>query len=98
MNLSKDLSHLHLNRVNKSQGIGEESESGTPRNKERKNMAELRDEHFEVISENKARRYEIDKKELQHKVMDLELTIHKISKVIEEHENSNNNGINRFRN
>ena len=29
-------------------------------------MAELRDEHFEVISENKARRYEKDKKELQH--------------------------------
>ena len=27
-------------------------------------MAELRDEHFEVISENKARRYEKDKKEL----------------------------------
>mgnify|MGYP003661746626 FL=1 len=26
----KDLNHLHLNRVNKSQGIGEESESGTP--------------------------------------------------------------------
>ena len=54
-------------------------------------MAEMTDEHFEVISENRAKRYEMDKKELQHKVMDLELTIHKIRKVIEEHENSNNN-------
>ena len=41
-------------------------------------MAEMTDEHFEVISENRARRYEMDKKELQHKVM-------------EEYENSNNN-------
>jgi len=54
-------------------------------------MAEMTDEHFEVISENRAKRYEMDKKKLQHKVMDLELTIHKIRKVIEEHENSNNN-------
>ena len=27
----------------------------------------MRDEHFEVISENRARKYELDKKELQHK-------------------------------
>ena len=87
----KDLSHLHLNRVNESQGTGEESESGTPRNKERKNMAELRDEHFEVISENKAKRYEKDKKELQHQVMDLEMAMYKIKEVIREYEKSNNN-------
>ena len=91
MNLSKDLSHLHLNRVNESQGIGEESESGTPRNKERKNMAELRDEHFEVISRNKAVKYEKDKKQLQHQVMDLEMALHKIKEVIRQYENSNNN-------
>ncbi len=71
--------------------MGEESESGTPHNKERKTMAELRDEHFEVISENKARRYEKDKKELQHQVMDLEMALHKIKEVIREYENSNNN-------
>ena len=47
-------------------------------------MAELKEEHFEVISENKARRYELDKKELQHKVMDLELAIHKIKKIVED--------------
>ena len=62
-----------------------------PHNKERKNMAELRDEHFEVISENKARRYEKDKKELQHQVMDLEMAIHKIKEVIREYEKSNDN-------
>ena len=71
--------------------MGEESESGTPRNKERKNMAELRDEHFEVISENKARRYEKDKKELQHQVMDLEMALYKIKEVIKEYEKSNDN-------
>ena len=54
-------------------------------------MAELRDEHFEVISENKARRYELDKKQLQHKLMDLEMVLHKIKKVIEDHEKSNDN-------
>mgnify|MGYP003678748263 FL=1 len=47
-------------------------------------MAEMTDEHFEVINENKARKYELDKKELQHKVMDLELAIHKIKKIIED--------------
>jgi len=47
-------------------------------------MAELRDEHFEVISKNKAVKYERDKKELQHKVMELELAIHKIKKIIED--------------
>ena len=51
-------------------------------------MAELKEEHFEVISENKARRYELDKKELQHKVMDLELAIHKIKKILEDLEGS----------
>ena len=45
-------------------------------------MAELRDEHFEVISENRAKRYEKDKKELQHQVMDLEMALHKIKEVI----------------
>ena len=54
-------------------------------------MAEMRDEHFEVISENRARRYELDKKQLQHKLMDLEMVLHKIKKVIEDHEKSNNN-------
>jgi hypothetical protein len=54
-------------------------------------MAEQNEEHFEVISENRARRYDLDKKQLQHKVMDLELTLHKIRKVIEDYENSNNN-------
>ena len=54
-------------------------------------MAELRDEHFEVISENKARRYEKDKKQLQHQVMDLEMALHKIKEVIKAYENSNNN-------
>ena len=44
----------------------------------------MRDEHFEVINENRARKYEFDKKELQHKVMDLELAIHKIKKIIED--------------
>jgi len=87
----KDLSHLRLNKVNIVPGTGEESESGTPRNKERKNMAELRDEHFEVISENKAKRYEKDKKELQHQVMDLEMAMYKIKEVIREYEKSNNN-------
>jgi hypothetical protein len=62
-----------------------------PHNKERKNMAELRDEHFEVISENKARRYEKDKKELQHQVMDLEMALYKIKEVIKEYEKSNDN-------
>ena len=51
-------------------------------------MAEMRDEHFEVISENRARKYELDKKELQHKVMDLELAIHKIKKILEDLEGS----------
>ena len=51
-------------------------------------MAEMRDEHFEVISENRARRYEMDKKELQHKVMDLELAIYKIKKILEDLEGS----------
>ena len=54
-------------------------------------MAEMRDEHFEVISENRARRYELDKKQLQHKLMDLEMVLHKIKKVIEDHEKSNDN-------
>ena len=54
-------------------------------------MAELRDEHFEVISENRARRYEKDKKELQHQVMDLEMALHKIKEIIKAYENSNNN-------
>ena len=54
-------------------------------------MAELRDGHFEVISENKAKRYEKDKKELQHQVMDLEMAIHKIKEVIREYEKSNDN-------
>ena len=57
----------------------------------KENMAELRNEHFEVISENKARRYEKDKKELQHQVMDLEMALHKIKEVIREYEDSNNN-------
>ena len=54
-------------------------------------MAELRNEHFEVISENKARRYEKDKKELQHQVMDLEMALYKIKEVINEYEKSNDN-------
>ncbi len=54
-------------------------------------MTEQNEEHFEVISENRARRYDLDKKQLQHKVMELELTLHKIRKVIEDYENSNNN-------
>ena len=62
-----------------------------PHNKERKNMAELRDEHFEVISKNKAVKYEKDKKQLQHQVMDLEMALHKIKEVIRQYENSNNN-------
>ena len=62
-----------------------------PHNKERKNMAELRDEHFEVISRNKAVKYEKDKKQLQHQVMDLEMALHKIKEVIRQYENSNNN-------
>jgi len=48
----------------------------------------MRDEHFEVISENRARRYEMDKKELQHKIMDLELAIYKIKKILEDLEGS----------
>ena len=45
----------------------------TPQKQQKgKNMAEMTDEHFEVISENRARKYELDKKELQHKVMDLD--------------------------
>ena len=47
-------------------------------------MAEQNEDHFEVISQNKARRYELDKKELQHKVMDLELALFKIKKIIED--------------
>jgi hypothetical protein len=47
-------------------------------------MAEQNEDHFEVISENKAKRYELDKKELQHKVMDLELALFKIKKIIED--------------
>ena len=54
-------------------------------------MAELRDEHFEVISKNKGKRYEKDKKELQHQVMDLEMALYKIKEVIREYEKSNNN-------
>ena len=54
-------------------------------------MAELRDEHFEVISRNKAVKYEKDKKQLQHQVLDLEMTLHKIKEVIKAYENSNNN-------
>ena len=54
-------------------------------------MAELRNEHFEVISENKARRYEKDKKQLQHQVMDLEMVLYKIKEVIKEYEKSNDN-------
>ena len=57
----------------------------------KENMAELRDEHFEVISKNKAVKYERDKKELQHQVMDLEMALHKIKEVIRQYENSNNN-------
>ena len=47
-------------------------------------MAEQNEEHFEVISENRARRYDLDKKQLQHKVMELELSLHKIKKIIED--------------
>jgi len=54
-------------------------------------MAELREEHFEVISKNKAVRYEKDKKQLQHQVMDLEMALHKIKEVIKEYEKSNDN-------
>tara|TARA_R100000935_G_scaffold52122_1_gene79103 strand:+ start:856 stop:1023 length:168 start_codon:yes stop_codon:yes gene_type:complete len=54
-------------------------------------MAELRDEHFEVISRNKAVKYEKDKKQLQHQVMDLEMALHKIKEVIKEYEKSNDN-------
>ena len=54
-------------------------------------MAELRDEHFEVISENKGKSYEKDKKELQHQVMDLEMALYKIKEVIREYEKSNDN-------
>lgn len=57
----------------------------------KENMAELRDEHFEVISKNKAVKYEKDKKQLQHQVMDLEMALHKIKEVIKQYENSNNN-------
>jgi len=57
----------------------------------KENMAELRDEHFEVISKNKAVKHERDKKELQHQVMDLEMALHKIKEVIRQYENSNNN-------
>jgi len=57
----------------------------------KENMAELKDEHFEVISKNKAVKYEKDKKQLQHQVMDLEMALHKIKEVIKQYENSNNN-------
>jgi len=62
-----------------------------PATKKGKNMAELRDEHFEVISENKGKSYEKDKKELQHQVMDLEMALYKIKEVIREYEKSNDN-------
>jgi len=71
--------------------LGEESESGTSPRYSKFKRRKLRDEHFEVISENKARRYEKDKKELQHQVMDLEMALYKIKEVIKDHEKSNDN-------
>ncbi len=59
--------------------------------KKGKNMAELKEEHFLRIDENKDRILQSEKKQLQHQVLDLEMTLHKIKKVIEEHEKSNNN-------
>ena len=54
-------------------------------------MAELKEEHFLRIDENKDRMLQTEKKKLQHQVLDLEITLHKIKKVIEEHEKSNDN-------
>jgi len=71
-------------------GTGVEARVETPQQR-KENMAELRDEHFEVISKNKAVKYEKDKKQLQHQVMDLEMALHKIKEVIKQYENSNNN-------
>jgi len=47
-------------------------------------MAEQNEDHFEVISENKARRYELDKKELQHKVLEMDMALFKIKKIIDD--------------
>ena len=58
---------------------------------ERKNMAELKEEHFLRIDENKDRILQSEKKKLQHQVLDLEMTLLKIKEVIREHEKSNDN-------
>ncbi len=59
--------------------------------KKGKNMPELKEENFHIIDGNKDRMLQTEKKQLQHQVLDLEMTLHKIKKVIEEHEKSNDN-------
>ena len=54
-------------------------------------MAELKEEHFFRIDENKDRIYQSEKKKLQHQVMDLEMALYKIKEVIREYEKSNDN-------
>ena len=45
MNLSKDLSHLHLNRVNESQGIGVEARVEAPQQR-KENMIEIKQKKY----------------------------------------------------
>ena len=45
-------------------------------------MAELKEEHFLRIDENKDRILQSEKKKLQHQVLDLEMTLLKIKEVI----------------
>ncbi len=54
-------------------------------------MAELKEEHFLRIDENKDRTLQSEKKKLQRQVLDLEMTLLKIKEVIREHEKSNDN-------
>ena len=54
-------------------------------------MAELKEEHFLRIDENKDRILQSEKKKLQHQVLDLEMTLLKSKEVIREHEKSNDN-------
>ena len=54
-------------------------------------MAELKEEHFFRIDENKDKILQSEKKKLQHQVLDLEMTLLKIKEVIREHEKSNDN-------
>ena len=70
---------------------GAPRETARHHNKERKNMAELKEEHFLRIDENKDRILQSEKKKLQHQVLDLEMTLLKIKEVIREHEKSNDN-------